>query len=333
MEKKICLIGCGGQASSVYAPSLQKYRREEGGVALAACCDVDRERAEAFRQAAGFARTYTDYHQMLDMEKPDAVILVTPYMYTAGIAVDVIAAGCQVMIEKPPGNDLADCMRIAEAVKLHDPIHFVAFNRRHIPMIREMMRWLGDGEAPLRIQHIDYKMYRVKRAEPYFHTTAIHGIDLVRFVGGADYRHLDIQYQRIENYGGQADNMLLQGVLGSGTTVQLSFCPVSGLVMERIMISADDHMISVDLPIWNGPDFPGRMRLYRDGALIRDVSGDALGNGPEMFETNGFYAQLHAFFACVKEGRKSPHDIASSLNAVAVSDCLAARKAIFHQPV
>jgi len=315
----------------VYVQSLVKYVKEIGEINYAACCDLDPEKARSFKELSGCANMYTDYNVMVAEEKPDAVILVTPYRYTAGIAVDMIEKGCHVMIEKPPGNDLADVMKIAEAVKRKKPINMVSFNRRNIPLITELKKWVYEGETKHTVQHIDYKMYRVKRKDPDFHTTAIHGIDLVSHVARSPYKSLNITYGDLERYGNRAVNIEMQGFFASGATTQLSFNPATGLVIERITLCADDNTFFVEIPIWDGPDSPGFIRHFKDGKLLREKKGNELGAGTEMFVSNGFYAQLCVFLECIRDSKPAVNDIFTALNSISVSDCVAARKGEFRE--
>jgi len=320
----LCLIGCGGHAHRVYADSIVKYARTVGGIQLAACCDMDGEKAESFRARAGFARCYTDFRAMLDAEKPGAVVLVTPFTHTAQIAVEAIEHGCAVMLEKPPGKNMEDCIAIADAAARHNAINMVAFNRRNAPMVKKITALLY-GESPLHVQHIDYQMYRYDRCENHFHTTAIHGIDMIGHIARSAYESLGFAYAPQAAYGEGAENLLLHGRFQNGVTTQQSYCPVSGFIMERLTIAADDVTIYVETPIWHGPDYPGVIKLYKKGSLAQTISGESL-CGQALFETDGFFDQLSEFLDCVKSGCYTANDILSAADSVRIADCLAARR-------
>ena len=326
---KLCLIGCGGHAKKVYADSISKYMREFGDVELLACCDTDIEKARAFSEKTGFARVYSDYDNMLNIEKPDAVILVTPFFYTAQIAVDVIERGFHVLLEKPPGNNVDDCLAIADAVTRKDPINMVAFNRRNMPMTKKLVEIIRGGEKPLNLQHIDYQMYRYRRNADYFHTTAIHGIDMVGHIAGSTYKRVGFQYADVERYGQYATNFFLQGLFGNGVTTQQSYCRLSGMMMERLTIAADDVTIYAETPLWHGPDFPGVIKIYRDMVLETQISGAELDGGQELFETDGFYNQLCEFINCVKTGQMTSNGIFSAIDSMKIANCLARRDAVY----
>ena len=53
---------------------------------LVAVCDLDEARA---RELADGATTYTDWHELLERESPDAVFVCTPPLVHRDVAVDV----------------------------------------------------------------------------------------------------------------------------------------------------------------------------------------------------------------------------------------------------
>ena len=324
----LCFIGCGGHAHRVYADSLKKYNLMNEEVRLVACCDVNKEKADSFQAAVGFAKGYTDFRIMLEQERPDAVILATPFQYTAQVAVAVIDFGCHIMMEKPPGKDFDEALAIADAVKRKSPINMVAFNRRNAPMVKKLMELLY-GDNPLRVQHIDYQMYRYDRREAHFHTTAIHGIDMIGHIARSPYERLHIEYAQQKQYGEGAENLLLQGCFQNGITTQQSYCPLSGLIMERLTIAADDMTLYAETPIWHGPDFPGVIKVYSKGVLTQVISGNELSSGQTLFETDGFYDQLREFLDCVKQNRPCANDIYSALGSAKIADCLGAHRTAY----
>ena len=117
-ERKVRLaaIGCGGHAfrnvhpTFAYAP-----------VDLVAVCDLDRARAENHARLFGGRTVYTDYREMLERERPEAVVVVTNYDERGhprypSIAIDALRAGAHAWIEKPPAATVAEveAMQAAE---------------------------------------------------------------------------------------------------------------------------------------------------------------------------------------------------------------------------
>ena len=318
---KICLIGCGGQAIAAYMPSLIRYKKENEHIIYAGCCDVDLQKATEFKEKTGFTSAYSDHLEMMEREKPDAVILVTPFIHTAKIVLDILDFKPALMIEKPLGENLVQCMEIAEACEKKNIFTQTAFNRRHIPLIRELMKDISSDPFP--IQHIDYKMHRVNRTESHFHTTAVHGIDLVGYIAGSDYHHVQFAYQKLKGFEkNNIANTYMQCEFKSGTTAHLSFCPVSGLVSERIEVMKDHQIWYVNLPIWKGPDSPGSIIKYENGKMVYNKSGLVISDGIEMFEDNGFYCEVKEFIDTVRNAESPKHSIRTAIDSMKIMDCM-----------
>ena len=94
---RVGLIGCGG-ISQVHAQVLNELKDTE----LTACADLIPERAARYGTAA-----YTDWVDMLDREKPDAVHLCTPHYLHPVMAAEAARRGIAVFTEKPPAIDPA----------------------------------------------------------------------------------------------------------------------------------------------------------------------------------------------------------------------------------
>lgn len=334
MTHTLCLIGCGGHARMAYAPSLRRCREENVDIVYAACCDTDAQRARAFQSEAGFSRCYTDHVEMLDRERPDAVILVTPYHLTAAIMDDVLRAGCRnILLEKPPGENQEQCQRIQAAVRSAGArIAMVAFNRRHMPLVRFLMDELYNGETPMRVAHIDYRMYRHARTEDHFYSTAIHGIDLVSYLARAAYGEASITYQSIPPHPAGVHNMYLSCRMADGhATAHLNFSPCANVILERVQVIADRATFLVNLPVWGCKDAPGVIERYEQDALVYALDGNAITDGEAMFESNGFYAQLAHFFMVLQEGTATAHEIETTLSAMRLTDALARRRVVYEE--
>lgn len=328
MKPSLCLIGCGAHAKSVYAPALRRIAGGEGRAVLAACCDLSPAEAEAMRREAGFARACTDWRQMMERERPDAVIAVLPYTVAEQVAVPLLEAGMPLLLEKPPGDSADACRRIARAAERGGAAHQIAFNRHYMPMVRHMREELRrPGAKP--IQHIDYAMMRVNRTEPYFFVTAIHGIDLVAHLAGSAYRDVRFRYQMLPDLGDNHYNIYMDCDFASGATAQLRFLVQSGMVTERITVTRADESFCAYLPMWHGCDTPGCLERYRAGETVERISGGELSGGA-LFEDNGFYDEICAFLACVGGGARPPETAASCLQAMELAECVRHRLTEYH---
>ncbi len=328
MPLKICTIGCGGHSSSVHGPSYLKYKKEHPDTVFAACCDLNAENAEKYREKFGFERAYTDFTEMLKKEKPDGVCLIVPEWVICKTAIAVMKLGYSILLEKPPGLNRTETMSMIEAAEEMGVINQVAFNRRSMPLINKLREEVR-ANAPDGVQNMFYEFYRYDRREDHFETTAIHGIDAAKHVMGCDYKEVRFTYNEYPELGRNVANMLLECTFENGATARLNFCPVTGVVLERMCITAKDHTFFLSTPIWNGIDSPGEFSHVHAGELVKRVSGEELTETQDMYLTNGFYDENRSFFENLKNGTKSENDIKSTLQSVEIAEAIKNRAAIW----
>ena len=108
---KYALIGCG----RISPNHIQAARNNN--LEFVAMCDIDNAAME--EKAAKFAlekfKQYKDYKEMLENEKPELVAIATESGRHAAIALDCIAAGCNLIIEKPIALSISDADAIISA--------------------------------------------------------------------------------------------------------------------------------------------------------------------------------------------------------------------------
>ncbi|HIQ20339.1 MAG TPA: Gfo/Idh/MocA family oxidoreductase [Planctomycetes bacterium] len=85
------------------------------GIELAALCTRRPDRLAEVADRFGVSRRYTDYRQLLDDPGVHVVSVTTHVDDHCPIAVDALASGKHVLLEKPMAATLADCDRILEA--------------------------------------------------------------------------------------------------------------------------------------------------------------------------------------------------------------------------
>ncbi len=235
----------------------------------------------------------------------------------------VLERGIPLLLEKPPGATAAEVDRlIAAAGKAGAAVpHQVAFNRRHVRLMRELRRRI-EALDPASLQHLRYEIVRVDRRDPDFSTTAIHAIDAVRYLAGRDYTRVRFRYQELPALGPGVANIFMDAELAGGASAQLSFCPVAGVVAERAEVHARDHSFFLEVPMWAGFDAPGRLQHLVRGGLHEEVRGE---EGPS-YEQGGFLAELEAFLDDLREGRPPRPDLRDSRQSVAVAEAMRARQ-------
>jgi myo-inositol 2-dehydrogenase / D-chiro-inositol 1-dehydrogenase len=321
MSFKIAIIGCGWVSSACHGPACVEYAASHPNVSLAACCDLDLERAKGFAVRFGFKQAFSDVSVLLDEVQPDAVCLNVPPQNLADLGCAVMKRGIALLSEKPPGLSVAEVDRLIASAQSSGVIHQVAFNRRFMPLVLELKRSL----ASQTIQHLDIQQARVQRTDSYFATTAIHAIDCARFLAGCDFTQVRLDYQELPEIGPGVANYTLDCRFSSGATAHFSIHPLTGINIERTIVYARDNTYFLDAN--NGPDAPGHLRHYENGQLITDLDAALLTGRKEDYYLNGFYNQSAAFFDAVQAAQQPLFDFRSARQSVEIMQAMIERKA------
>lgn len=91
------------------------------------------------------APLYTDHREMLAEAKPDVVIVATPPFTHLPIALDAIAAGCDVYVEKPPVLSLAEHDALTKALQEAGKVCQVGFQALGSHALHRLRAALDDG--------------------------------------------------------------------------------------------------------------------------------------------------------------------------------------------
>jgi len=142
-KPKICVIG-GGVFGEMH---LRTFRQldNDGRCEFAALADVNEELLARRRQEYG-VRGYTDFIEMIETENPDGVTVATPDHLHRGIALEAIARGVHVMVEKPLDITVAGCEEIIDAARTKNVLLEVDFHKRFDPYHQELMKEARRGK-------------------------------------------------------------------------------------------------------------------------------------------------------------------------------------------
>ena len=145
-EIRAGFVGCGSHAFRNVYPTFQF-----APVKLAATCDLDIAKARAFAAKFGAEEAYDDYRRMLREQKLDAVFVVVGYdkdgrpLYP-DIAIDCLAAGCHVWIEKPPAASCAEIDRMRQAAQQAGRIVMVGMKKMFFPANQKAKELMGEAD-------------------------------------------------------------------------------------------------------------------------------------------------------------------------------------------
>ncbi|WP_342363855.1 Gfo/Idh/MocA family oxidoreductase [Terrarubrum flagellatum] len=135
---KACFIGAGGHSYRNVYPTM-RY----APVDLVAVCDVDGARAREYARIFGAEGSYSDHRAMLANEKPDIVFIVTGYhpdgrVQATDIALDALASGVHVWMEKPTAASLAEVKQLEAASIRYNRQCMTGLKKMFFPAIEKL---------------------------------------------------------------------------------------------------------------------------------------------------------------------------------------------------
>jgi predicted dehydrogenase len=123
---RVAVVGCG-----TIGPRHAEAYAQTGQTELVGAVDIVSDRAAAFAERYGAAASYSSVADLLAEQHPDLVTIATPPGTHAELAEQVLAAGCSVLLEKPPCPTLSQLDAVAAAEAKSSGQVYVVFQHRH----------------------------------------------------------------------------------------------------------------------------------------------------------------------------------------------------------
>ncbi len=144
---KTAVIGPGWWGRNIIKEALASGRSR-----VEALCDVDAHSLETaaaqVRDLAGERpRTYPDFREMLDREKPRIVIIATPDHWHALATIAALKSGAHVFVEKPTGHTVKESSAMLRAARESGKVVQVGLHRRIGPHHVSALKFLRGGGA------------------------------------------------------------------------------------------------------------------------------------------------------------------------------------------
>jgi len=211
-DYKVAVIGCGNIAP-MHLESIQMLNGPE----ILAVCDSKEDRAQA-KAKQYKCKYYTDYKEMLDIEKLDVVHICTPHYLHAPMTMYAANKGVNVLTEKPMSISLKDADDMISACNANKVTLGVIFQNRYNPgsvLIKDTLKSGALGNilsAKLMVtwdrsddyySKSDWKGTWEKEGGGVIIDQAIHTLDLLRWFVDAPIDYVDANignraHERIE---------------------------------------------------------------------------------------------------------------------------------------
>jgi predicted dehydrogenase len=137
----IGIVGCGGIVLQNHLPGLALCPEAR----LAALCDTNPIVLQKASQQTGITAVFSRYEGLLACADVDAVIIATPNVSHAPIALAAIAAGKHVLCEKPIAMNHAEALAMLAAAEKANVRHMTAFTYRFVPAMNWMAHLVKSG--------------------------------------------------------------------------------------------------------------------------------------------------------------------------------------------
>lgn len=146
-QLKTALIGSGWWGKNILREAIAAGRSK-----VVALCDVD---AQALEVAAdqvndltgGRPKTYKDYRDLLEKEKPEIAIVATPDHWHALQSIAALRAGAHVFVEKPTAHTVNESRALLKVAREAGKAVQVGLHRRIGPHHVSALKFLRDGGA------------------------------------------------------------------------------------------------------------------------------------------------------------------------------------------
>lgn len=276
-------------------------------ITVAAICDVIEEKARNAAKEYGVERYYTSLDAMLNRENLDAITICTPSITHAECAVKALEAGLHAFVEKPLASSIDECIRIIDAMKSNNRIVMTGFIERFNPAVRRAMELLEAGEIGeilmIHGRRIGWWPERIGDVG-VVKDTAIHDIDLTRFILGEDpiqvYARGGRHFHKLEDH--------VQAILSFKNGSKTAFIEANWLTPRKkreMELTGSDGVISIKF-------LTQEVSLEKADMVIE----------PIVRQDEPLKLELKHFIECISNGERPLADAFDGLKAVAIAEAI-----------
>ena len=130
---------------------------------------------------------FTDYKEMLEKARPDAVSVVVPTPFHLEVATEVMSRGIHCMLEKPIASSVEDADKLITCAKENDVTFTVGHIERFNPVIKKLKQMVDDNAIGDITSVVCKRVGGFPAVEPKTDVIidlAVHDVDIVNYLLG-----------------------------------------------------------------------------------------------------------------------------------------------------
>ncbi|MEV5026112.1 Gfo/Idh/MocA family protein [Paenibacillus sp. LPE1-1-1.1] len=286
-KKRYVLVGSGGRAEFFYGALATDFKETSE---LLAFCDINQTRMDYANRILvdkykyGAVRTYksNEFDQMIEQEKPDAVIVTSMDRTHHTYIIRALELGCDVVTEKPMTVDEKKCQDILDAVERTGRNVRVTFNYRYAPHHTKARELIADGTiGKVTSVHFEW-LLNTRHGADYFRRwhrnkqnsggllvhKSTHHFDLVNFWIGSQPESVfafgDLLFYGRENAEQRGETQFYERATGN---------PIAENDPFALHLDKNDHLKAMYLDAEHEDGYRRDQSVFGDGINIEDTMG------------------------------------------------------------
>ena len=308
------VIGAGNFARTVLLPRLKKI----DAVELHTLVTQRGISADHSADSFGFAHADTDDAAIFANPDINAVLITTPHSTHAALTAKALAAGKNVLVEKPLALDRDELNTVIRARLQSDAFLQVGFNRRFAPLaVQARDRLAAAGGSKYVLLRVnagqlpdDSWQNAAEEGNGRILGEVCHFIDLARFLVGDDIRTVQAAAAQVSQ--GACDDLTVSLNFADGSLATIAYTALGDTAYSKELVEAFAGGTVININ-----DFRG---------LTVTAGGKESKLGKSMEQDKGHAAELKAFAEAVASGGPAPADeaelVQSSFATIAVLESL-----------
>ncbi len=315
----LALVGLGGHGHTI-----QRAADAAEHVNVVAVCDPAEPEVRTARERFG-CEAPPSYEALLAHDDIEAVVLVTPNHLHRPQAEAALAAGLDVLVEKPIANTITDSLAIIEAAEAAGRTLMVGHNMRYGRATRRAQQALAAGRlGELVTFEIHFSADNTKRMPPDawrlrpdqcplmpVMQLGIHGIDLIHYLIG-DIDEVYALARSVTTASGVIDSVCATLRLGAGPTGTLVSNYCSQVTFEYRITGTEGTLRCT----------PHTYQFQATVDTDKDGFGPAETGDYTAYDLERWVLQMNAFATSVRQGTPPDIDGWAGLQALAVVEAL-----------